>query len=103
MSTTTFFNVAQIRAAAKAAGSHFFDASAVRFFSSRVLPGTYPTDNGAYFITSEADEGVRAYTVRLATITDADGFNISTVGEFMQYGSAHAARKAAKALQAENS
>lgn len=94
--TETFFTVAQIKSAAKAAGSHFFTPSAMRFFNSTVLSGTYPIDNGAYFVTGENDGGNRAYTVRLVTVTGENGFNISTVGEFMEYATPAAAKRAAK-------
>lgn len=96
MTATTFLTVADIKRAAKDAGSHFFGPSTMRFWNSRVLPAVYPTDgHGSFFITSESDEGTRAYTIRLATVTDNGGFNISPVGNFMGYRTAQAAKKTA--------
>lgn len=56
----------QIKDAAKAQGSHFFDPGTMRFFRSRVGDKTYM---GRYFITSEkGPHGGRRYTVRKATV-----------------------------------
>jgi hypothetical protein len=97
---TALRTLAQIKAAAKAAGNCWFSVDTVRYWSTRLLPGTYPINNGAFFITSEAGQrGTRAYTVRLATINETGRFDISTVGEFMGYKTPLAARRAAQAAQ----
>jgi hypothetical protein len=95
MTATTFLTVADIKRAAKDAGSYFFAPSTMRFWDSSILPRVYPIDGGAFFITGESDEGTRAYTVRLATVTKDGRFNISPVGDFMGYRTAQAAKKTA--------
>lgn len=91
-----YTSIQQIISDNKRAGFHFFDDSTMRFFGSRVLSGLY--GDGTVFITSERYIGTmgerdkRYYTVR-----QIDGqFNIQTIGEFQQWGSAYYARKAAK-------
>lgn len=70
---------------------HWFDASTLRFFSSRISQRVYPAPGGAYFVSSEASPGEgRRYSVRFA---DSSG-DITTVGEFQEYtyrSTAHAA------------
>ena len=77
-------------------GGHFFDASAKRFFRSRILIGQYPGADGFYFVTSEQfdSRSPRLYTVRRMSM---DCANVQTVGEFQAYATARDARRAAKA------
>lgn len=72
----TITSIESLKAVAKGAGSHFFDASAMRFFNSRVLEGIYPVDGwetteGArfLFVTSERyEDEPRRYSVRMLTL-----------------------------------
>lgn len=88
---TTFDELAQRN---RAAGGHWFDRGALRFFRSRVLEGTYPAGAVTFFVSSErfSDDVKRAYSVRYMT---ADGM-VETFGGFQGYGSARAARRAAE-------
>lgn len=64
---------------AEHAGSHFFDASARRFFCSRVNPNVWAHKLGWLFITSEQHKGIgmngqyridpRKWTIRILTLT----------------------------------
>ena len=90
---TNYTQINQIIRDAQTRGSHFFDDSTMRFFSSRILPTIY---GGKYFITSERDtygDHQRAYTVRSAV----DG-DINTVGKFCGWATLYAAKKEAKRL-----
>tara|TARA_R110000868_G_scaffold11921_1_gene57939 strand:- start:676 stop:1020 length:345 start_codon:yes stop_codon:yes gene_type:complete len=90
----------QIKRAAKAAGSHWFDAAALRYFSSRISNHVYSVPGGALFISSEqyrgygSPDGPRLYTVRSCSFEGA----IDTVGEFQQYETSKAAHAAALKL-----
>ena len=98
---TCYATVAEIKRANRAAGRHFFDAAAMRFFRSRV---SGPVIGCRYFVTSErfSDDTPRGYTVR--SVDDAG--NIDTVHPdvqvdgFMYYPSRRAALAAARALDA---
>lgn len=89
----------EIKTANRVRGHHFFEASTMRFFRSRVLAGVI---GGRYFITSEQFRGSggyvapRAYTVR-ECLPDGE---CRTVGEFQAYGSPRQARTAAAKLPA---
>lgn len=85
--------IADIRSANDAAGEFWFSPDTLRFFDGRVLAGVI---GGNLFITSERYDmdSPRAYTVRRA---HADG-SIDTVGEFMGYVTANAARNAARGI-----
>lgn len=86
---------ADIQAIADHAGSFFFSADTMRFFSSRILTGIVALDgaktepgNRFLFLTSER-HGIgqpRHYAVRLATLTtqrdDRPGLHIATVGDY---------------------
>lgn len=88
--------MADVRAASKTTGHHFFDATTMRFFNSRVVTQLYA---GRWFVTSEhmdADH-VIGYTVREAK---PDG-DVDTVGDFQQYSTLADARDAVRALRAE--
>ena len=77
-----YTSINQIISEAQSAGSHFFDESTLRFFSSRIHSKIY---GGCYFITSERDNyrdsNPRFYTIRKYE----GGLKIETVGEFCQY------------------
>jgi hypothetical protein len=58
----------QLKAAFKRAGSHFFDAEAMRFFNSRLCGDAHRIAPGVYaFVTSERfdDRSPRLYTLRI--------------------------------------
>ena len=96
-----------IRAIADRAGSHFFDADTMRFFSSRLLDGVRALDGNAtepgrryLFVTSERDtysDQPRRYTVRMATLgTQRDNrpaIDIQTIDEAYGLPTAAAARR----------
>jgi hypothetical protein len=93
----TFTTIDDIRSANERIGHHFFDRATLRFFSSRILDDVFPAadGSGSYFATSERGPGMpRRYTVRLAR---SDG-SVVTAGEFQAYGSARAAKVAARHL-----
>ncbi len=84
-----FKNVNEIMQANAQSGGHYFEASTMRFFRSRVLNGVH---GGRFFVTSEkGPSGVRLFSVRKA---DDDG-TISTVGGFQAYSTAAEATEAA--------
>ena len=77
-----YTSINQIIYEAISAGSHFFDDSTLRFFSSRILPTIY---GGCYFITSERDT-YRDSNPRFYTIRKYEGdLKVETVGKFCQY------------------
>ena len=83
---------AELKAAVKATGSHFFDKETVEFWRSILETGTYKSGN---FVTSELDffGEKRLYTVR-----HFDGKTVKTVGEFQGYAEKYKAIAAAKSL-----
>lgn len=72
---------------------HWFDKDAMRFFRSRVATFALLHNGKAYFTSSEQfnDESPRLYSVRVCTMETGD---INTIGEFQQYKTADAARRA---------
>ena len=90
----------QIKRAAASAGLHWFDKSALRFFSSRISSHVYSVPGGALFVSSEqfkgfrSEDGPRLYSIRSCTFDGA----IDTVGEFQQYESSKAAHTEALRL-----
>lgn len=92
-----FITLDDLKRANERAGSCFFSKETMRFWYSRVSEKVYRNAYGMYIVTSEKthDYAERYYTVRYAT---PDG-HIFTVGEFMQYGTAYQAHKAAKRYQ----
>uniref|UniRef100_A0AAU3I9F0 Uncharacterized protein n=1 Tax=Streptomyces sp. NBC_01393 TaxID=2903851 RepID=A0AAU3I9F0_9ACTN len=95
--TNTLRTLDQVkRAARNGAAPHWFDASALRFFSSRISETVYPTEGGAYFVSSERFDwqSPRLFTVRHCTTAG----EISTVGEFQGYASRNGAHTAAQRL-----
>lgn len=120
MSTTNpvIYSIDDLRKAASDLGSHYFDADTMRFFHSRVLEGIYrpsidESPRAGLFVTSEANrtpyypDEPRRYSVRRFTITrttregtghEIDVIEFDTVGEFQQYTTARAAKRAAAQL-----
>lgn len=96
-----YTNINEIIYEAVSAGSHFFDDSTLRFFSSRILPTIY---GGCYFITSERDNyrdsNPRFYTIRKYE----GGLKVETVGAFCQFKTrAQAVSAINKLIKAEES
>jgi hypothetical protein len=89
-----------IKAAARAAGNHFFETDTLSFFSSRISGAVF---GGEYFVTSEQDKtgnawnGARRYTVRRAW-HGPNGFTVDTVGEFGEFATLDEAKSAAEKL-----
>jgi len=84
-----YTSIAAIKAANSAAGQHFFDPGAMRFFKSKVDTFIF---GERFFVTSEqGPNDVRRYSVREAKF---DG-SIDTIGEFQAYDSLTKARIAA--------
>lgn len=73
--------IAEVKRRNAAAGHYFFEASAMRFFNSKVETGVY---GRGFFVTSETidQDRPRDYTVRLARETG----QVQTVGRFRQFG-----------------
>lgn len=87
---TQFNSISVIKAAAHAAGSHWFDKSSMRFFRSRILPEVYTGKGGIYFVTSEEGPyGPRRYSIRKFDPETAD---IGTFGPFNEMGRERAMR-----------
>ncbi len=96
-------DISGIKDAVKRAGSHFFDADAMRFFGSRVDSATYAGPDGWYFVTSEKrphSDDARGYTVRrLSVRTDEKGAQRLSIDElegFQFYPTIGRARTAAR-------
>ena len=88
----------ELRTMTRAAGSHWFDADTMRLFRSRLvgLPAWRDWDGkpAIMFISSDAPGGQpRRYTVRAFVPGDAPFAGVSTVGVYMAYPTAAAARK----------
>jgi len=81
-------NIRQIIAEHEAAGFHFFEASSMHFFNSRISSYT----RGRFFVTSERQdwEKPRLYTVRV--LNERGG--IDSIGNFQEYSTLSAAKKA---------
>ncbi len=86
-------SMADVRAANKAAGKHWFDRATMKFWRSRIETPLYA--NGC-FVTSESegDGKRRYYTVRRAM---PDG-SIQNVGKFMEWGMLEYAISVAKGV-----
>jgi hypothetical protein len=93
---THYTSMTQVKNANAQAGQHFFDASTLRFFRSRIGSRIL---GGCLFITSEQfDYGYpRLYTIR-KTLPNG---HIDTVGEFQQYATHGQASRAAERLARE--
>jgi hypothetical protein len=89
--------MADVKAANAAIGHHFFDASALSFFHSRIESRLI---GGRYFITSEQNVNAdgssapRRYTVRMAM---PDG-SIANASHFQEFETDEQARHAAECL-----
>jgi uncharacterized protein (DUF1330 family) len=96
--------ISDIKTANKAADGHWFDADTLRFFRSKVLPTVYEGPGGVFFVTSEQYASMdgplhpRRYSVRQFDPSDS---SVDTVGDFQQYGTADAAKQAARRKAAE--
>jgi hypothetical protein len=92
-----YHTIDAIKQANQRGGYHFFEASTLRFFDSRILPTVY---GGRYFITSEQFHGSDGYTApRKYTIRRAeDSGDINTIGEFQAYNELREAKQAAQTL-----
>lgn len=82
-----------VRAAMEARGSHWFEASTMRFFQSRVAFWAHLGTDGLYrFLSSECSPGgPRRYTVRVFTPGRA---SIGEEGGFQGYGNRGTAERA---------
>ena len=68
-----FNSIAEVKAANKAAGKHFFDRKTMKFFNTKIETGVL---KGRFFITSEIDPfDVKRYSLRMA----ADNGAIRTI------------------------
>jgi hypothetical protein len=93
---TTYSSINEIIMHHRETGGHFFDASAKRFFSSRI--GSVVI-GGRYFITSEQfSDG----TPRLYTIRECINGRIEDASEFQAYATGAEARAAAVKIAAAN-
>lgn len=94
--------IAQVKAANKARGHHFFDRDAMRFFDSRIeTRGALIGDR--FFVTSEQFHGSDGYSApRMFTVREAmaDG-SIETVGEIHGHATRAAAETAVTLALAE--
>lgn len=96
--TERAYDIDDIRMTNKSAGKHFFEAGALRFFASRILPTVYQGPGGIYFVTSEqfrpssGPPHPRKYTVRRFNPETGD---VGTVGEFQGFTRSRAAAKTA--------
>jgi len=92
--------IQEMARANKAAGHHWFDAEAIRFFSSRIDRETFRSGPQHWlFVSSEKPpRGERRYSVR---VFDSVTGHVDTVGDFMAYGSIVKAKAEAKRLAAQ--
>jgi hypothetical protein len=89
-----FKTLAEVKAANKANGNHWFERSTMRFFNSVIESRLM---DGGFFITSERMEleFPKLYTVRRA---DENGL-IETIGRFQEYPDIELARNAVRIEQ----
>lgn len=94
-----FENIGEIITRASREGYHWFAPSSLNWWNTRLEIELY---GGRFFVTSErqelTDEYPARWTVREAYEDEKGKLSIRAVGEFQQYGTRHAAHKAAKAL-----
>ena len=78
-----FTSLREVAEANRAAGWHWFDKSAMRFFGTRLETEIITRGERQFFISSEQREPDtdRRYTIREVLPTG----KVETVGEFMQY------------------
>ncbi len=91
-----FRSIDDIEYANERSGGHYFEASTMRFFNSRVLDGVY---DGRYFVTSERCDWGGDYTRTYSLREALPSGRVETVGDFQEYATARAARKAAEAIR----
>lgn len=85
--------------AKRAHTGHFFDASAIKFFKARFYK-FFPIPGGAYFITSEQDEGYpRRYTIRHISDDGSVTTRYGYLSGFQRFDSNKSAERIAKRLQ----
>jgi len=85
----------------RAAGSHWWDPDALRFFKSRVESPVYQGPGGVYFVSSEeGPDEVRRYTVRRYNPAERDLHSEDAAGGFQAFGSSEDAMAAAQKLAA---
>lgn len=100
-----FNSIVAIRNASREANStcpHWFDASSMRFFNSKVYDNVFPLgQRGAIFISSEyrEDPAKTAYSLRYASRNSDGAFTMETIDGFMDYESFEEAESAADAYQ----
>lgn len=90
-------NIIDIWQANRAAGSHWFDPSTMRFFRTRVSSTVYPFEGGAAFVTSEQydDTSPSLYTVRVFHAATG-GVGTAEGHEFQEFASRSGAHAAAR-------
>ena len=84
------FSIEDAKAIAKDQGNHFFSASTMRWWKSRISDMCYSTIDGKsmFFVSSERnDDYARRYTVRVAKLDENAHLTIETVSEFQEYAS----------------
>lgn len=87
------WTINDIKNAARAAGSYWFDPDTLRFFKGRVLPSVYQGPGGIFFVSSEQyRDAPRGYTVR--QFHPDNPTVMGTVGEFNVLTRDQAIRKA---------
>lgn len=87
---TGFNTIAEIRAANKAIGHHWFDRDTMAFFKSKIVSGVLTGPEGhRYFISRETNPaGLTMFSIRKSDDTGA----IETVGEFHSHPTIRAAK-----------
>lgn len=90
----------QIKRAAASADSHWFEKSALIYFSSRISSHVYSVPGGALFVSSEqfksfdGKDGLRLFSIRSCSFEGS----VDTVGDFQQYESSKVAHTEALRL-----
>lgn len=101
--------LADLKRVSSILGGHFFDASAMRYFGSRVSSRIYPvSQREGYFVTSEqfrplyGDPDPRLYSVRHYVVSENEHghavVTIDTIEPFQGFETSAAAHKVAKSL-----
>lgn len=109
MEDCKIYSMEDVKRIDSATGGHFFDASALRFFGSRISDSIWRNDDfSGYFVTSEQNrpfygpEEPRLYTVRKYSVEEReDGtarMDIETIGGFQEWGTLAGAKRAAKSF-----
>ena len=82
--------ISEVKATVIANGGHFFDRDTMKYWGTRIETGVFK--NGC-FVTSEDNYNK---TKRLYTVCRFNGKSIGIIGDFQQYETKEAARKAAR-------